>query len=93
MQGQRPASESVWAEAADALTRPMRGIEAKANYANTALAEILPVEMEPGDDRPETPDGTSPAVLDPGHRSWPGCRRPGLPCSATSASRPSLGLR
>jgi uncharacterized membrane protein len=34
------------------------GIEAKANYRNTALAAVLPVEMEVGDDREETPQGS-----------------------------------
>jgi uncharacterized membrane protein len=37
-----------------------QGIEAKANYRNTVLAEILPVEMEPGDDREECPQGVHP---------------------------------
>lgn len=35
------------------------GIEAKANYRNTALAAVLPVEMEAGDDREETPQGST----------------------------------
>ncbi|MGL3149369.1 glutamine amidotransferase [Microbacterium sp. A82] len=39
-----------------------QGIEAKANYRNTPLAEILPVEMETGDDREETPQGVEPVV-------------------------------
>jgi uncharacterized membrane protein len=34
-----------------------QGIEGKANYRSTALAEVLPVELEPGDDRQEAPDG------------------------------------
>lgn len=34
-----------------------QGIGAKANYRATALAEILPVEMEVGDDREESPQG------------------------------------
>jgi len=37
-----------------------QGIEAKANYRNTSLANILPVEMELGDDREETPQGIVP---------------------------------
>jgi uncharacterized membrane protein len=40
-----------------------QGIEAKANYRNTPLADILPVEMEPGDDREETPEGVAPKVV------------------------------
>lgn len=38
-----------------------QGIEAKANYRNTPLAEALPVLMEAGDDREETPQGATPA--------------------------------
>ena len=34
-----------------------QGIEGKANYRATPLAEVLPVELEPGDDRQETPEG------------------------------------
>ncbi len=37
-----------------------QGIEAKANYRNTAIAGMMPVEMEPGDDRRETPQGVAP---------------------------------
>ncbi|MDX7018424.1 glutamine amidotransferase, partial [Klebsiella aerogenes] len=33
------------------------GIEAKANYKNTLLAQVLPVEMLEGDDRVEAPEG------------------------------------
>lgn len=54
-----------------------QGIEAKANYRNTALASVLPVEMEIGDDREETPQGVEATSLD-NHaataglpRSWP----------------------
>jgi uncharacterized membrane protein len=39
-----------------------QGIEAKANYRNTPLAEVLPVLMEPGDDREECPQGAVPRV-------------------------------
>ena len=39
-----------------------QGIEAKANYRATALADVLPVLMEPGDDREETPQGVRPTV-------------------------------
>lgn len=38
------------------------GIEGKANYKNTVLAEVLPVEMMNGEDRVEKPEGFSPAV-------------------------------
>ncbi|GAA1534955.1 putative membrane protein [Microbacterium ginsengiterrae] len=40
-----------------------QGIEGKANYRGTALADILPVEMEIGDDREETPQGEQPRVV------------------------------
>ncbi|MGV8913578.1 MAG: glutamine amidotransferase [Rhodoglobus sp.] len=36
-----------------------QGIEAKANYRNTVLARVLPVDMESGDDREETPQGVA----------------------------------
>jgi uncharacterized membrane protein len=42
-----------------------QGIEAKANYRHTPLADALPVIMEVGDDRHETPEGVAPAVADP----------------------------
>jgi uncharacterized membrane protein len=44
-----------------------QGIEAKANYANTPLARVLPVHMETGDDREETPEGVTPTVTDVEH--------------------------
>jgi uncharacterized membrane protein len=42
-----------------------QGIEAKANYRNTVLADVLPVDMEAGDDREETPQGIHPVAADP----------------------------
>jgi uncharacterized membrane protein len=45
-----------------------QGIEAKAAYRSTALADVLPVELEAGDDRQETPEGraiTTTAVAHP----------------------------
>lgn len=42
-----------------------QGIEAKANYKNTTIAEILPVTMLEGDDRVETPQGVVPEVVGP----------------------------
>lgn len=44
-----------------------QGIEGKANYANTPLAGVLPVEMEAGDDREEAPEGVRPVVVNPAH--------------------------
>lgn len=40
-----------------------QGIEAKANYRATALADVLPVHLEVGDDREETPQGVQPRVV------------------------------
>jgi uncharacterized membrane protein len=39
-----------------------QGIEAKANYRATPLADALPVEMEVGDDRVETPEDPTPRI-------------------------------
>ena len=49
-----------------------QGIEAKANYGNTPLADVLPVTMEAGDDREEAPQGVRPVVVDSGSsgREW-----------------------
>ncbi len=44
------------------------GIEAKANYKNTLLAEVLPVEMLDHDDRIELPQGCNPVTLNPTHQ-------------------------
>jgi uncharacterized membrane protein len=40
-----------------------QGIEAKANYRTSPLAGVLPVEMEAGDDREETPEGARPVAV------------------------------
>jgi len=42
-----------------------QGIEGKANYRGTPLAEVLPVELELGDDRVETPEDPLPRVVAP----------------------------
>jgi uncharacterized membrane protein len=53
------------------------GIEAKANYKNTILAEVLPVEMLDHDDRVELPQGCKPLTLNKSHaitrglNEWP----------------------
>ncbi len=44
-----------------------QGIEAKANYRATALADVLPVELELGDDRQEAPDGCVIRTTDVNH--------------------------
>ena len=43
------------------------GFEAKAAYRNTALHEVLPVELLPGDDRVELPAGARPEVASTDH--------------------------
>jgi hypothetical protein len=40
-----------------------QGIDAKANYRATPLADALPVEMQVGDDRVETPEDPTPRVV------------------------------
>jgi uncharacterized membrane protein len=40
------------------------GIEAKANYARTPIAEVLPVEIDKADDRVEQPEDNVPLRLD-----------------------------
>ena len=44
-----------------------QGIEGKAQYAGTAVEEVLPVTICHGDDRAETPQGATPIVADAGH--------------------------
>jgi uncharacterized membrane protein len=44
-----------------------QGIEAKANYRSTAVADVLPVELEAGDDRQETPEGSAIRTTDVQH--------------------------
>ena len=44
-----------------------QGIEAKARYALTPIAEILPVGLLATDDRLETPEGVIPRILMPEH--------------------------
>ena len=39
-----------------------QGIEGKARYRHTPVEEALPVALEPGDDRCETPQGVSPGI-------------------------------
>jgi len=50
------------------------GIDAKTRYGETAIAEILPVEMLPHDDRMERPGGVYPEILQPGHPVFRGIR-------------------
>lgn len=53
-----------------------QGIEGKANYRNTPLADVLPVHMFNGDDRVETPQGSRARgsghwILDGVEGEWP----------------------
>lgn len=44
-----------------------QGFQARANFANSPLAEVLPVTMDTGDDRREISQGAAPRVVDPHH--------------------------
>ena len=55
-----------------------QGIDAKAQYAGSAIEEILPVSLQITDDRVESPQGITPAASNPDHpvaaglgTSWP----------------------
>lgn len=43
------------------------GIDGRARYGASPLAQILPVELQLYDDRVEVPEGLTPEVVDPGH--------------------------
>lgn len=43
------------------------GFQARANFARTAVADVLPVTMLPSDDRVEAPQGVTVAVTEPSH--------------------------
>lgn len=52
-----------------------QGFQARANFANSPIAEVLPVEMLTGDDRAEKPEGAACAVVARDHeigRAWTG---------------------
>lgn len=73
------------------------GIDGKAGYARTCLADVLPVELASGDDRIERPAGVTPELDLPGHdilrevpRPWPallGYNRVSLRASARLIAR------
>jgi len=73
------------------------GIDGKAGYARTCLADVLPVEVAGGDDRIERPAGVVPELDLPGHeilrqvpRPWPallGYNRVSLRSSALAVAR------
>ncbi|MEM8664221.1 MAG: glutamine amidotransferase, partial [Pseudomonadota bacterium] len=44
-----------------------QGIEGKANYAGTAVDDVLPVALSRTDDRCERPEGVTPTVVAPDH--------------------------
>ncbi|HET7677887.1 MAG TPA: glutamine amidotransferase [Candidatus Limnocylindrales bacterium] len=44
-----------------------QGFQARANFARTPLAEVLPVQIADHDDRVEAPEGAVPALLRPEH--------------------------
>lgn len=44
-----------------------QGIDAKGRYRDSEVADVLPVQMEAGDDRCEKPQGVTPKVRDNGH--------------------------
>lgn len=44
-----------------------QGIDAKANYRGTPLADVLPVELEVGDDRVEMPEDADPRMVVANH--------------------------
>jgi len=81
-----------------------QGHAAAANYRNTPLAEVLPVELEAGDDREETPEGIAPVPA--GHEivhgldgAWPQLlgyqrlhARPGTEVPVTVGQHPLLVL-
>ena len=48
------------------------GIDAKARFGQSVLAEILPVECLPMDDRVETPEGIHPHIVQPNHTLFKG---------------------
>ncbi len=52
-----------------------QGFQARANFARSPIADVLPVTMHDFDDRAEVPQGARPAVVDADHpvgQAWPG---------------------
>lgn len=52
-----------------------QGFQARANFARSPIADVLPVDMLVGDDRAETPEGSACAVVAPEHeiaKAWAG---------------------
>jgi uncharacterized membrane protein len=81
-----------------------QGIEGKAQYAGTAVEEVLPVTLERHDDRVESPQGVAPMVVEAGHPivagltgSWPhllgynrSTLKPGATLIATAGGDPLI---
>ena len=44
-----------------------QGIQAKGNYKNSAVEEVLPIEFFAHDDRNEQPQGVAPTIVEAGH--------------------------
>jgi len=84
-----------------------QGVDAKARFHGTAVEEVLPVDIDPFDDRIETPEGQSADVCDSEHPvvkgiegEWPillghnRCRlKPGATLLASIAGDPLLAVR
>ena len=62
------------------------GIDGRARYGMSPLADVLPVTMLPYDDRVETPDGLAPQVDIPDHPVLGGTQASGHGCSVTTGS-------
>lgn len=80
----RLRSLAQWVDAGGALLMvggylSFQGIEAKANYRGTPLADVLPVIMEIGDDRAETPEGSLATVIETAHPIVEGMNEPWPP--------------
>jgi uncharacterized membrane protein len=81
-----------------------QGIEGKAQYAGTAIEEVLPVTLMTRDDRVECPEGATPQLLDPRHAiaaglgtAWPDLlgynrvmQKPGTELVATVGADPLI---
>lgn len=77
----RLRSLAEWVDAGGALLMvggylSFQGIEGKANYRSTPLADVLPVLLEMGDDREETPQGSAATVAESSHPVMQGMAEP-----------------
>ncbi len=48
------------------------GIEGKAHYGTTAIADVIPADLQIVDDRVETPEGSVPVINEPNHPIFAG---------------------